>query len=420
MTVAVVAGALANKPGNGGEAWVRPSWVRGLARLGLEVWLVESLASSSAVDEEGRPAPVEASVNARFFRDVTEAFGLAGRSLILIDGRPAEGDAATWRELGSCCRLLVNISGHLAPDAWFDGIPLRVYVDLDPGYTQVWNRQGLLGDAVRRHHAHYTVGANVGRPGCGVPPDGLRWRPIRPPVLLDEWSPRRAAVPTASDGSAPSVTPATPLEAVDRGLPGGRGAPDTMDRRFTTVAAWRGAFGSLDTGARVLGAKAHEWRRFRDLPGRCPRYAFEAALDIHEADVADRDALTAAGWRLACPGEVAGTPAAYRAYVQGSDAEFSVAQGAYVALRTGWFSDRSARYLAAGRPVLLQDTGLEDTLPVGEGVVPFAAPEDAAAGADRIAADYGAHAEAALRLAAVHFDSDRVLGRFLEELEVRP
>lgn len=391
MTVAVVAGALANKPGNGGEAWVRPSWVRGLARLGLDVWFVESLASASAVDDDGRPAPVETSVNARFFREVTEEFGLAERSLLLFDGRPAEVDAATWRELGSSCRLLVNISGHLEADGWFDRIPLRVYVDLDPGYTQVWHRQGLLGEVLERHHAHYTVGANVGRPGCGVPVDGIRWRPVRPPVLLDEWTP-----------------PAHVAEPVAEG------------RRFTTVAGWRGAFGSLDTGSGVLGAKAHEWRRFRNLPGRCPRHAFEAALQIHEADAGDREALAAAGWRLACPREVAGTPAAYRGYVRGSDAEFSVAQGAYVALRTGWFSDRSARYLAAGRPVLVQDTGLEDTLPVGEGVVPFVTPADAAAGAERIAEDYDAHARAGRQIAAEHFGSDRVLGRFLDELEVLP
>lgn len=390
MTVAVVAGALANKPGNGGEAWVRPSWVRGLARLGLDVWLVESLASDAAVDAEGRTVPAEASVNARFFREVTGAFGLADRALLLVDGRPVETDASTWRDLGDACRLLVNISGHLESDAWFEGIPLRVYVDLDPGYTQVWHRRGLLGETIGRHHAHYTVGANVGRPGCGVPDDGIDWRPIRPPVLLDEWT-----------------------REPDPG-------PEPEGRRFTTVAAWRGAYGSLDAGDRAFGPRGREWRRFRDLPGRCPRHAFEAALRIHAADGADRDALVAAGWWLASPDEVAGSPGAYRDYVQGSDAEFSVAQGAYVGLRTGWFSDRSARYLAAGRPVLLQDTGLADTLPVGEGLVAFGTPEEAAAGAVRIAADYAAHAGAARRIAAEHFDSDRVLARFLDELGVRP
>ena len=406
MIVAVVAGALANKPGNGGEAWVRPSWVRGLARLGLDVWLVESLASTAAVDADGHPSSVEASINARFFREVTDAFGLAERSLLLVDGRPREEDAALWRDLGDSCRLLINISGHLEPDAWFDHIPLRVYVDLDPGYTQVWHRQGLLGDVLERHHAHYTVGANVGRPGCGVPVDGTRWRSIRPPVLLDEWTTAGAPIPAETTDST-----RTEAEGVARAAGG---------RRFTTVAGWRGAYGSLDTGHGVLGAKAHEWRRFRDLPSRCPRHVFEAAIQIHVADATDRDALRAAGWRLACPRDVAGTPAAYRGYVRGSDAEFSVAQGAYVALRTGWFSDRSARYLAAGRPVLLQDTGLEDTLPVGEGLVPFETPEDAAAGADHIASDYDAHARAARRLAVEHFDSDRVLGRFLDELKVCP
>ncbi len=389
MTVAVVAGALANKPANGGEAWVRPAWARGLQRLGMDAWLVEALDSRNAVDDEGRSVAVEDSVNLRFFRDVTRWFGLEERSLLLADGVPVGRERGAWDDVAASCGLLVNISGHLRPDARFDRIPVRVYVDLDPGYTQVWHERGLLGDALERHNAHYTVGANVGRAGCGVPTNGIRWCPIRQPVVLEDWA-----------GGGPATTAA--------GL------------RLTTVAAWRGASGALEQAGVTLGTKAHEWREFRDLPARCPQHTFEAALHIHPADEADRAALSAAGWRLARPEEVAGSPAAYRRYVLGSDAEFSVAQGPYVALRTGWFSDRSARYLAAGKPVLLQDTGLGDTLPLGEGILAFGTPREAAAAADRLAADPAGHSAAARRLAAEHFDSDRVLGRLLEQLDVCP
>lgn len=389
MTLAIVAGALANKPGNGGEAWVRPTWARGLARLGVETWLVESLASDAAVDDRGRPARVETSANLRFFREVGREFGLEDRSLLLVDGAPFGAERAAWPELAEAADLLINISGHLPIEGAAGRIPLRVYVDLDPGYTQAWAEAGLLDDVLARHHAHYTVGANVGRPGCGVPSAGVSWRPIRQPVILDDWG----------DGTA---------------------GADADGLRLTTVASWRGAFGRLRHAGRSHGAKAHEWRRFRDLPARCPRHVFEAALDIHPADEADRAALAGAGWRLVPPREAAGSPGAYRRYVQGSDGEFSVAQGAYVTLRTGWFSDRSARYLAAGRPVLLQDTGLSDTLPVGEGIVAFRTPQEAAAGAEAIAGAYGAHASAARALAAAHFDADRVLGGLLEELDLCP
>jgi hypothetical protein len=186
------------------------------------------------------------------------------------------------------------------------------------------------------------------------------------------------------------------------------------------VASWRGAFGPIRHGDRAFGIKAHEWRRFRDVPALAPSHRFEAALAIHDADGRDRDALGESGWILEDPAARAGSPEAFRDYVAGSDAEFSVAQGVYVGTRSGWFSDRSARYLAAGRPVLVQDTGFGRVIPEGEGVVAFATLADAVRGVESIAADYATHARAARDLAESHFDSDRVLGRMLEDLDLCP
>ena len=157
----------------------------------------------------------------------------------------------------------------------------------------------------------------------------------------------------------------------------------------------------------------HQFRSFVSLPSRAAG-SFEMALDIDPSESADLALLAQHGWSLVDPRRAAGSPEAFRRYVQGSGAEFSVAQEVYVATGSGWFSDRSTRYLASGRPVLVQDTGFSRTLPVGEGLVTFSTMDDAVVGARRIVEDYGAHAAAARLLAEEHFDSDRVLSGFLE------
>lgn len=373
MTVAVVGAALANKPGNAGAAWTRLSWLLGLARLGFDVHLVEEL------------APGDDGAGERWFASVTAAFDLAERSTLLRpDGTSAAGlSPAQLGDLASEAALLVNISGHLRRPELTRPPAVRVYVDLDPGYTQAWSDDGVLD--LGAHDHWYSVGELVGTPWCPLPTGGRRWRPIRQPVVLDDW----------------------PVQ------------PDPGTERFTTVGAWRGPFGTLEHGGHRAAGKVHEFRRFVDLPTAAPG-VFELALDIHAADHQDRALLEGHGWHLADPQEVAGDPAAFRRYVQASSAEASVAQGVYVALSTGWFGDRSVRYLASGRPALLQDTGFSRTLPVGEGVVAFTTLEEAVAGARSILDDHGRHAAAARRLAEDHFASDIVLGRLCEEVGVAP
>ncbi len=145
---------------------------------------------------------------------------------------------------------------------------------------------------------------------------------------------------------------------------------------------------------------------------------FELALDIHPADKADAELLELNGWLLVDPRDVAGTPEGFHDYVQHSSAEFSVAQGAYVETQTGWFSDRTAKYLASGRPALVQDTGIGHALPVGEGLLSFATLDEAVAGVQRISNDYEAHRQAARALAEEHLDAERVLARMLDRAGV--
>jgi hypothetical protein len=385
MATVVVAGAIANKVHNGGEAWVRLSWIEGLARLGCEVVFAEQIDSASCVGTDGEPAPFAESANRAYFAQVMKDFGLQDRSaLICTDTGESEGmDAARLADVAAGADLLVNVSGHLRLPAVLPRFQRRAYVDLDPGFTQIWHEQGAdlgLGD----HELHFTVGENIGRPVCDIPTAGFDWLPVPPPVVLDRW-------PVASDGDA---------------------------CRFTTVAGWRGAFGRVEHDGRSYGLKVHEFRKVIDLPARAPALTFELALDIHPGDYGDRTALELGGWRLVDPRAASRGPHEFHDYVQGSGAEFSVAQGIYVETHSGWFSDRTVRYLASGRPALVQDTGFSSNYPATEGLVAFDSVGDAAAQAKRIAEDHQAHSAAARALAEERFDSDLVLARFLEQAGV--
>jgi hypothetical protein len=387
VTVALVAGAIANKPRNGGEAWVRLSWILGLRRLGFDVYFVECLARRACVDAAGRRCAFADSVNRSHFEDVVARFGLAERAALLDeDGRWLAGiDEQTIAAAAAAAEVAFNISGHLAPGSMLSATRRRVYVDLDPGFTQVWHSDPELAFSVDGHDDHVTVGLSVGRPECRLPSDGVDWIPTLPPIVLSAWP---AAPP-----------PASPL-------------------RFTTVSTWRSPYGRLPIAGRLAGLKHHEFRRFRDLPRAVDGAGFELALDIEPADVADLDALRASGWSVVSPVEVAASAEAFAEYVRASGAEFSVAQGVYVESRCGWFSDRTAAYLASGRPALVQETGIGGRLPLGEGLLTFSTPAEAAAGARRIVADPSVHAEAARALAVEHLDSDRVLGALLDRLGI--
>jgi hypothetical protein len=385
VTTVVVSGALANKPGNGGEAWVRLSWVVGLRRLGFDVCFVEQIALDACIDAAGGRVPAQDSVNAAYFREVTARFGLGGSSA-LIGGDGAVVTGMTESDLLACAEtaaLLVNISGHLRHAPLLRRFRRTAFVDIDPGFTQFWHADGTA--PLDDHDVYLTIGENIGRPDCAIPTGGIRWRPVRQPVVLDDW-------PVSSHGR-----------------------PD----RFTTVATWRGPFGPVTAGGRTYGLKVHEFRKVVALPQQAPA-RFEIALDIHPADGHDRRLLEDHGWRLVDPKQVAADPGAFRSYVQTSGAEFSVAQGIYVDTAGGWFSDRTVRYLASGKPALVQDTGFGRTLPVGEGLVAFTTLEEAAAGAEEIAGDYERHSRAARALAETYFDSDLVLARLVEDIGVEP
>jgi hypothetical protein len=382
MPTAIVSGALANKHRNGGAAWTRLSWALGLRRLGFRVCFVEQIDPAACVDAAGAPAAFEGSENLAFFRRVTRRFGLAD-SAALVCGERVDGvPMPELLDRAADAEVLLNITGHLSLEPLRSRPRRKVYIDLDPGYTQIWHAEGVGGPRLEGHDFYFSVGENVGTAGCPIPTGGLRWRPVRQPVLLDDW-------PVC-----------------------GTAEPD----RFTTVASWRGPYGPVTQGGATLGPKAHEFRTLTGLPGRVPAATFEIALDIHPADAKDAEWLRGSGWRLADPKAVAGDPDTFRAYVQGSGAEFSVAQAVYVRTGSGWFSDRTVRYLASGKPVVVQDTGFGRNYPVGRGLLTFRTPDTAVASIEAVRADYEAHCRAARALAEQYFAAETVLGRLLEEI----
>jgi hypothetical protein len=380
----IVAGSLAQRPYIGGHTWVFLQYLLGFRRLGYDVLFVDRLEPEMCVDSDGERAPLRSSVNLRYLSEVMERFGLAEHWSLLHDGgtevvgqsRAAVVDAARRSA------LLINVMGFLDDEEILAAAPLRAFLDIDPGFGQIWKALGLH-DVFRGHDRFLTVGGRIGSADCEVPTVGLDWIPIKPPVELAEWPAQR-----------------------------GRGS------RFTSVASWRGAFGPLEYEGRILGLRVHEFRRFFELPGRTS-VEHEVALDIHDAETEDLSALQSHGWGLADPRRVAADPWSYRDYVQRSAAELMVAKNLYVETRSGWFSDRSACYLASGRPVLAQDTGLDGLVPLGEGFLAFSTLEEAAAGVEEIAGNYERHSRAARAIAEEHFAAERVLPLLLEKLGVR-
>ena len=365
----IVGGALANKAGQGGEAWVRLNWVLGFQALGWRVLFLEQLAGQ----------PDRAAV--AYFRGVTGRFGLAdSAALIGADGATLCGwPAARIAEFAAEAEALINISGHLTYAPVFERVRRRVYVDIDPGFTQFWHAAGNDGARLRGHDCFFTIGENIGAPGCPIPTGDIHWRKTRPPIVLDRW---------------PRVT--VPFD------------------RFTTIASWRGPFGTVEFGGQTFGLKVHEFRKFIALPARAAG-PFELALNIHPADAQDRAALVRNGWRIVAP-SVAQQPEDFQNYIQRAGAEFSVAQGIYVQTRCGWFSDRTAAFLATGKPALVQDTGFTRHLPTGEGLFAFQNLDEANAGAAEITAHYERHCAAARALAEAHFDSRKILTQLLAEI----
>ncbi len=377
----VVAGSMAQKPGRAGHTWVFLQYLLGFRRLGWEVLFLDRLDGSMCQDRAGRPCGFSNSFNLNYFRKVMRDYGLEGSHALSIDGEFLVGRSRA--EVLDCVRqsrLLINVMGYLNDVEILGLARRRVFLDIDPGFPQIW-RDLDLADLLQGHDLFVTIGLNIGRPECAIPTCGVDWITTPQPIVLDHWRPTESAT----------------------------------DAVISSVVSWRGPFGPIEHRGRTYGLRVHEFRKFASLPRRTGR-RFELALDIHPSEKSDLALLADNGWRLVDPLEAAGEPERYRSYIQNSRAELMVAKNIYVDSNSGWFSDRSICYLASGKPVLAQDTGLRELHPSNQGILLFSTLEECLQAVEELDRDYNRHAMAARRLAEDLFDSDRVLSRLLDKL----
>jgi hypothetical protein len=371
---------IAADPYQGGATWAVLQYLLGLQQLGHHVYFVEPLPAKAITDTQSE---FKSSSHVNYFCGVVSEFGLSERAALLLPGGKRETVGMSYDELHSVCAhadLLLNVAGMLTERDLIADIPCRVYLDLDPAFVQLWATQGI--DMRFEGHTHFvTVGLALGSRNCTIPECGRRWITTLQPVVLDHW-------PVAD-------------EIGYNGL--------------TTVGNWRG-YGSVEHQGQFLGQKAHSLREFLSLPN-FTNEQFILAMAIHPDEVTDLAALRSNGWQLLDPRDVAGSPADYRRFIQESKAEFGIAKSGYVKSCSGWFSDRSACYLASGRPVIAQDTGFSRYLPTGDGLFAFDAAADVLQAIDALNDNYDSHARAARRIAQSYFASDKVLANLLQSLE---
>jgi hypothetical protein len=381
----IVTGLIAQHP-LGGVTWDYLQYPLGLRELGHDVYYFEDTgawpyALDGGPDGDAFTVP-DCGANVAYLAGVMERFGLASRWAYRcpIDGGWFGLSELKRREVIESADLLLNISSTVVRPAEYRAIPRLALVDSDPVFTQIKLARGQrdFRAVVDAHDVHFSFGECL---TDRVPDTGHRWLPTRQPIVLDQWH----------TGSP------------DRGV-------------FTTVMNWA-SYNPVTYGGKTYGQKDVEFKRFLDLPEMVKPTALEIAARTRRRQLPDAllGHLKYKGWQVVDPSDVCADLDSYRQYVQCSTGEWSVAKNGYVEGRPGWFSCRSACYLAAGRPVVVQDTGFGGVLPTGLGLLSFTNLSEAADGIRRVMSDYQRQSRAAHSIAGEYFDSRKVLGRLVED-----
>jgi len=372
-----------------GVAWQNLHYLLGFERLGCETYYVETHARTPSM-LMSRADDDSSALAAEFIAALMRRFGLADRwafRALHDDGRCFGMSEAELERLYGSADLLINLHGGTQPYPELAATGRLVYLETDPVQLQLELQHGLQEtiDFLEPHSAFFSFAENWGNPDCRLPrSERFEFQTTRQPVVLDLWPDR-------------SPQPANV---------------------FTTIGNWRQDWRDVTfEGERYTWSKHQEFLKHLDLPERSGQ-AFELALSSCEP--AERQMLREHGWRVRDGLEVSRGIDRYRDYLGASRGEFTVAKEQNVRLRTGWFSDRSATYLASGRPVITQETGFGNVLPSGAGLFGFESPDEALAAVEEVDADYSRHASAAREIAREHFSHEVVLGKLLDDLGVRP
>jgi glycosyltransferase involved in cell wall biosynthesis len=380
----VVLGMMTKMP-VAGVVWQTVHYLVGFKRLGYDVHYVEAHARTPSMLMDGEHDDSSAKA-AAFIASVMGRFDLGDRwafHALHGDGRCYGMSNAKLDALYRDAALLVNLHGGTEPLPEHSASGRLVYLETDPVQLQVELASGLQStiDFLEPHCAFFTFAENIGGADCGLPvSDRYRFKPTRQPVVLDFWG----------------------------------GSTGATRNTFTTIGNWRQNWRSVSLDNETYHwSKHHEFEKFLDTPARTGR-AFELSLSSIEPD--EQHMLEEHGWKVRRALDFSTDVDAYRDYVSRSRAEFTVAKDQNVRLRTGWFSDRSATYLASGRPVVTQNTGFGSALPVGNGLFAFSTSDEITAAVEEIDSNYRAQRRAARELASEYFDSGAVLGRLLNDV----
>ena len=371
-----------------GVWWQVRHYLEGLRRLGHDVYYLEDT-GNWPYDPDLETVTDDAGGTVRRLAALMAAAGFDGRWAFVNAARDGEVwgiGAARMAALLRSCDALINLSGATLLSEAHLQAPVRIYLETDPVTPQLEIAQGRRStiEFLAAHTHHFSFGERIGQADCVVPVSEFTYVPTRQPVVLDLWP-------------APSWFPKAP--------------PDGL--RFTTIANWEQSHKDIEyAGETYTWSKSAEFLKLLDVPGGAG-VSVELALALEDADTIAL--LEHSGYRVRPAAPLSRDPLAYRDFITASGAEFTAAKDQNVRMRSGWFSDRTATYLATGRPAVVQDTGFEDVLPTGEGLLCFHDADEAIEGLRRVAADYERHSLAARELAATHFGADVVLSRLLRE-----
>lgn len=356
----------------------------GLRRLGWDVYYVED-SSRWVFDVSDFELTPDASTNVSMVAPVLDKSGFEGKWVFrgAYQGGKCYGmGEAQLTQLYREADAFLNVTASQELREEHMSIPRRIFVESDPFHVQVKVLEGDLKtlNALAAHDMHFSFGENLGQPDCDLPIELVCWRPTRQPVLMDLWE--------------------NPYPPVD-------------DSVFTTVTTWKNKGKDLVfRGQTYYWTKDREFMKIIDLPRRRP-VKFELATVVEEESA--RRILYENGWSIVPSLPISRDIDKYREYIQKSRGEFTVTKEQVVRPRTGWFSDRSATFLAAGRPVITQETGFSKFLPTGKGLFGFLTMDEILSAVDVIQSDYAGNCRAAREIAQEYFAAEKVLGKLMSE-----
>lgn len=365
----------------GGQVWMFMHFLKGLARMGHDVIFVEDTAEwALPFDPNKGYASADSSHGRKVVGEAFERIGMTGRWAYnsIFENKLYGMEREDLERFCADTDLFLNVSGVIPLRDMFMKAKVRAIIDTDPIFTQTkiakdsWTR-----DYFKSHDVFFTFGHNIPSGSTGVALSDIEYVPTRPPVILDMWP-----------------------------------VLDTPGTGFTTIGNWDAQGRDIEHEGRKLSwRKCEKYEKIIDLPGKLPGVTLDLTMSGMKEDA---QRFAAHGWNVKNALDLSKDIWAYHDYIQSSTAEFTVAKEQNIQLKSGWFSDRSATYLASGRPVVVEDTGFGTFLPVGDGLITFDGVDHAKAAIENVLADYPKHRKAARRIAEEFFDADKVLGHILK------